>query len=255
MPWSLKASGLIKRSYSAVAAAGVGYFHALSNALEEGISADQLDTGGVEILNDLRRAAKGGLERIDRFRDAYRRYCWEVDSLKGIQVAPFHILGSDQGTFFLNSHSWHMQRTDRLHSEDPEFLSATRWSSVNLADPVDLGRGAAWWEDVVNDGGEGAVAKPASFIHRNKGRLVQPAVKCRGKDYLRLVYGPEYDKPASLARLRQRSLERKRIMAVKQFSLGVEALERFVAGKGAIEVHKCILGILAIGNESTDPRL
>ena len=72
------------------------------------------------------------------------------------------------------------------------------------------------------------VVKPRAFIVRGHKGLVQPAVKCRGPEYLRIVYGPEYDAPEHLARLRSRGLGRKRSLAIREFLLGQEALQRFV---------------------------
>ncbi len=57
------------------------------------------------------------------------------------------------------------------------------------------------------------------------------AEKCRGREYLRIIYGPDYDAPANLDRLRSRGLGRKRALVLNEFALGIEALERFVNGE------------------------
>ena len=91
------------------------------------------------------------------------------------------------------------------------------------------------------------VVKPFDFIVRGKkAGLVQPAIKCRGSEYLRLIYGPEYTAPEHLDRLRQRSLGAKRALAQREFALGIEALEHFV---------RCVFGVLAMESEPVDPRL
>jgi len=75
------------------------------------------------------------------------------------------------------------------------------------------------------------VVKPVEVVHRGAHGLAQPGIKCRGRDYLRLIYGPEYTAPANLSRLRARSVGRKRALALREFALGIEALQRFVAGE------------------------
>ena len=99
------------------------------------------------------------------------------------------------------------------------------------------------------------VVKPADFVSRSNKGLVQPALKCRGAEYLRIIYGPEYDMPENLARLRQRGLGAKRSLALREFALGLEALHRFVRSEPLRRVHECVFGILALESEPVDPRL
>jgi protein phosphatase len=75
-------------------------------------------------------------------------------------------------------------------------------------------------EDLTVASGEGMVVKPRDFIARGRKGPVQPAVKCRGPEYLRIIYGPEYDAPEHLVRLRSRGLGRKRSLAMREFLLG-----------------------------------
>ena len=99
------------------------------------------------------------------------------------------------------------------------------------------------------------VVKPREFIVRGPKGMVQPAVKVRGREYLRIIYGPEYTEPENLERLRQRGLGRKRSLALREFALGVEALERFVRRDPLRRVHECVFGVLALESEPVDPRL
>jgi protein phosphatase len=80
-------------------------------------------------------------------------------------------------------------------------------------------------------------------------------VKCRGKEYLRLIYGPDYTDEANLTRLRQRGLGTKRALALREFALGVESLERFVRREPLWRVHQAVAGVLALESEPVDPRL
>ncbi len=99
------------------------------------------------------------------------------------------------------------------------------------------------------------VVKPLNFVSKGKRGLVQPAVKCRGREYLRIIYGPDYDTAENLDRLRSRSLATKRSLAVREFALGIEGLERFARGEPLRRVHECVFGVLAMESEPVDPRL
>src|ERR1019366_1514695 len=112
-----------------------------------------------------------------------------------------------------------------------------------------------WWLAMTEKGGEGMVVKPSDFFTKGPKGLVQPAVKCRGREYLRIIYGPEYLAPENLARLRKRGLARKRRLAQREFLLGLEALRRFVERQPLRKVHECVFGVLALESEAVDPRL
>jgi len=99
------------------------------------------------------------------------------------------------------------------------------------------------------------VVKPLEFVARTQRGLVQQAIKCREKEYLRIIYGPEYTSPENLERLRARGLSAKRSLALREFALGIEALERFVRKEPLRRVHECVFGVLALESEPVDPRL
>lgn len=105
---------------------------------------------------------------------------------------------------------------------------------------------AAWWEDLTGRGGEGMVVKPIDFITRGSRGLVQPAVTVRG---------PEYTAPENFDRLRARGLASKRSLALREFALGTEALERFIRREPLRRVHECIFAVLALESTPVDPRL
>ena len=99
------------------------------------------------------------------------------------------------------------------------------------------------------------VVKPLDVVHRGPKGLAQPGIKVRGREYLRIIYGPEYTAERNLSRLRSRGLGHKRSLAVREFALGIEALERFVAREPLYRVHECVFGVLALESEPVDPRL
>jgi protein phosphatase len=192
---------------------------------------------------------------LDKYIESYRNYCWPVASLADLKLAPFHLLATEGKVHVDQNHLWHMETLKRICDVDARILLATPFKLVDLIDPASQAEATAWWEELTSKGGEGMVIKPLDFIMRGKRGLVQPAVKVRGREYLRIIYGPEYTAPRHLERLRARSLGGKRSLALREFALGVESLERFVRGEPLRRVHECVFGVLALESEPVDPRL
>lgn len=248
MPWSVKAQELIRDQYAAVgAAARIALPKAVARLAEAG--ARGLDVAG------LLARYRERFELAGRFADAYRRYCWPVSSVADLRLAPFHLLASEGAVHVDKDHVWHMETLAALCAADPDLLTATPYRVVDLADPASEEAATAWWEDLTGRGGEGMVIKPLSFLARGRRGLAQPALKCRGREYLRIIYGPDYTLPENLERLRQRGLAGKRSLALREFALGVEGLERFARGEPLRRVHECAFGVLALESEPVDPRL
>jgi PNKP (polynucleotide 5'-kinase/3'-phosphatase) family adenylyltransferase-like protein len=193
---------------------------------------------------------------VNRYVRAYRHYCWPVASVADLKLAPFHILASETNVYVDRDHQWHMQSLARLAEVAANGpIIATPYRILDANNPTDVEAAIAWWEELTSRGGEGMVVKPLDFAVRGKKGLVQPAVKCRGPEYLRIIYGPEYDAPENLGRLRNRKLSSKRSLAIREFALGIEALERFVRREPLRRVHECVFGVLALESEPVDPRL
>jgi protein phosphatase len=248
MPWSAKASGLIEGQYAPVAASATA---GLSAALEASYRAGKrgLDTAAIaDRLADR-------LDRARKYSAAWAPYVWQINTVDDLRVAPFHILASEGAVHSDKPHVWHMGLSRRLSEVGGSIMHPTEWRSVRLDDPAACAAAIAWWEELVLRGGEGMVVKPADFLVRGEKGLVQPALKVRGPEYLRIIYGPEYDAPENIARLRSRGLSGKRALALREFSLGLEALERFVAHEPLRRVHECVFGVLALESEPVDPRL
>ena len=192
---------------------------------------------------------------MERYAEAYRRYVWPVAGVEDLRIAPFHVLAAESGAFAERDHGWHLELCDRLVAHDPGWIARTDRRVVEVTDAASQAEGAAWWEELTGRGGEGMVVKPLSFVARGRRAIVQPGVKCRGREYLRIIYGPEYADPGQLDRLRARGLGRKRSLAVREFGLGVEGLERFVRREPLYRVHECVFAVLALESEPVDPRL
>ena len=99
------------------------------------------------------------------------------------------------------------------------------------------------------------LVKPEDFDTRTERGVVAPALKCREREYLRIIYGAEYTAPEQLGQLRRRNTGRKMTLALREFALGIEALEQFVARAPLRNVHRNVFAILALEAEPTDPRL
>jgi protein phosphatase len=247
LPWSLKAGDLVRGQYAAAGAAAVTGLAAASEVLGEALGRG-LDVAGLRERTEQRRRAAAA------FAAAYRPYVWPVSSLDDVRVAPFQVLAGSAGTCFGRDHAWHIHAAERLAAADP-LVVPTRHIVADLETPESEPAVTAWWEERTGAGGEGMVVKPFSPITRGRRGMAQPGVKCRGPEYLRLIYGPEYIVPANLDRLRERNLGRKRSLAASEFALGVEALERFVRREPLFRVHECVFGVLALESEPIDPRL
>ncbi len=248
MPWSAKAQELLQGQYAPAASSGraglTEAVSALEKAQERGIDAEALA-----------ERFRQRLQRIGSYTEAYRRYCWPVESLADIRIAPFHLLASEGQVHVDQSHQWHMEVLAEICRTDPELLLATEHILVDLTDPASEAAAVEWWLKLTERGGEGMVVKPLDWVMRGRRGLVQPAVKCRGREYLRIIYGPEYTAPEHIERLRTRSLGRKRSLALREFALGLEALHRFVEREPLYRVHECVFGVMALESEPVDPRL
>jgi protein phosphatase len=248
LPWSAKAMDLIRRQYASVGAAARA---GLSSAVA---ALDAAGSRGLDVTELLDRQ-RHRIEHVDRYVDAYRRYVWPVTGVSDLRLAPFHVLAAETGVFIDRGHTWHLERCDQLVAAAPDWFQATGRRAVDVTDAEDQAGGVAWWEELTASGGEGMVVKPMSFIAHGRKGLVQPGIKCRGREYLRIIYGPEYADPNQIDRLRTRNLGRKRSLAIREFGLGVEALERFVRHEPLHRVHECVFGVLAMESEPVDPRL
>jgi protein phosphatase len=245
MPWSAKAQELLKQQYAAVGASA----HAtLADELDvlQRAAAHGLDVG--ELLSNTIARSK----MVNDYIAAYRLYCWPVNSVNDLKLAPFHLLATEGKVHTDKPHDWHMQTLARLAGG---IIVATPFKVIDVTHPENEAEGVRWWEELTGSGGEGMVVKPLDFVAKSRRGLVQPAIKCRGREYLRIIYGPEYTAPKNLERLRARGLSTKRSLALREFALGVEALERFVRKEPLRRVHESVFGVLALESEPVDPRL
>ncbi len=258
LPWSAKAEQLLRQQYAAVGAAARAALPASVAALESAARSLPGAGGDAEALRQIgelleRTRARTG--NAEAFSAAYRRYCWETDGLIGVRLAPFQVLASAGATYADRDHGWHLALADRLVAAAPDLMHPTARTVLDPADSTSVEAACAWWEELTAGGGEGMVVKPYANLTIAGRGPVQPGVKVRGREYLRIIYGPDYLELANLDRLRRRGLGLKRSLARREYALGLESLDRFVAGDPLWRVHEPVFALLALESEPVDPRL
>jgi protein phosphatase len=249
LPWSFKAQSLLRQQYASVGAAGhagcTAALAVLQQATERGLAVEAP-------LNRYQERAT----MVAQYVEAYQRYSWPVHRVEDLRFAPFHVLATEGAVHVDKTHQWHLDTIGQIvAASSSPCLQMTASRVLDLTDVTGEAEVLAWWQNLTDQGGEGIVVKPLDFIARGRRGLVQPAIKCRGREYLRIIYGPEYTAPEHLERLRQRHLGTKRALALREFALGIEALERFVTREPLRRVHACVFGVLALESETVDPRL
>jgi protein phosphatase len=249
MPWSAKAQALLKDQYAAVGAAAGGALPEVEKALQSAF-----DRGIKDALPSLEKFAIKN-NAISKYVKAYQNYCWTVNAVDDYKLAPFHILATEGQVHIDKTNEWHMEKIAEICHGDTTLFMVTPYKIVNLNDLASYDEAVNWWMELTKKGGEGMVVKPFDFISTGPDGLLQPAVKCRGSEYLRIIYGPEYDLPENIARLKNRGLSRKQSLAIREFALGIEGLERFIRKEPLRRIHESVFGVLALESEDVDPRL
>jgi protein phosphatase len=248
MPWSSKAQELLRQQYAPVGNSGVQALRAEESLLAKAAAR-------ILGLDALKEKTSLRLDALEHYVREYRQYCWPVNSLDDLKLAPFHLLASEGAVHTDKRHTWHMEMLGKLCAADELLLLATPFQIVDLNDSASCHAATAWWTEMTSAGREGMVVKPLDFITKGRRGFVQPAIKCRGPEYLRIIYGPEYLLPENLTRLRSRAVGAKRSLARREFALGIESLERFVHKEPLRRTHECVFGVLALESEPVDPRL
>ncbi|KWX80129.1 polynucleotide kinase-phosphatase [Paenibacillus jilunlii] len=245
IPWNLKARELIATQYAHVAEAAAMDREQLLGKLREAENAGRDVSGWVQEM-------EGKLKNARVFREAFQQYCWDTSGLDGVRIAPFHTLAHSGRTFFDQSHLWHMEHGRELAGVSPLFMETEFRTVTSEADEADVIR---WWEELTEDGHEGIVIKPETFIVRSGKGLIQPAIKVRGRKYLHIIYGMDYLQPDNLARLKLRKTGKKERHALMECALSVESVERFIRKEPLERMHECVLAALSLESDPVDPRL
>jgi protein phosphatase len=248
LPWSAKAEDLLKHQYAAVGAAARAATPAAVTVLQ------QAAARGVDV-SDLLARGEARVRNATAFTEAYRRYVWPVSGLEGVEFAPFQVLATEGRTWTERDHLWHLDIADRLAAVAPGLIRQTKRLVLDTTDEASTATGVDWWTELTAAGGEGMVVKPLANLVRGTRGWTQPGIKVRGREYLRIIYGPDYTEPANLERLRERRLGHKRSLAAREYALGIESLERAARGEPLWRVHEPVFAVLALESEPVDPRL
>lgn len=251
MPWSAKAKDLIIKQYATVGLSGQTSLENLKSEIEK-FSKRNIDVKELPTLDKLDER----LFFLKKYDEMYNRYCWKLNGIKGLKYAIFHVMASEGKVHTDKTNLWHIRNGNALALESNIVFPTDCYLINDLNSEKETSFAIAWWNDMTTRGDEGMVVKPMNFVEKRENRLIQHSLKCRGKDYLRIIYGPEYTDKANIDRLRQRSVFHKRKKASQEFALGIEALNRFVKGEPLSKIHECVFGIVALEcNEMDDPRL
>ena len=249
MPWSAKAQALLKDQYAAVGTSAKNALYEVDKVL------NQTSNRNIEGVDALLEKYSSKRVSIDKFINSYRNYCWEVTNIEDYKLAPFHILATEGQVHVDKSHEWHMDNIKEICIADEKIFRVTPYKIVETQNEKSVSDVIQWWTELTEKGGEGMVVKPYDFVSYGKEGLLQPAVKCRGSEYLRIIYGAEYDTSENMERLKNRGLSQKRSLALREFALGLEGLERFVRKEPLRRIHESVFGVLALESEEVDPRL
>ncbi|MGE6258149.1 polynucleotide kinase-phosphatase [Heyndrickxia sporothermodurans] len=246
MPWNLKAKELISNQYA----------HVSENAILDRMKLrDKLRDASLknEDIQNWLQEYEEKLNNALRFKQIFQNYCWDINGIEQIQIAPFHVLlAHSNETFFDKPHTWHMEM-NREFSKLSNLFVETEYKVIHNDKSEE--EVIKWWESMTSEGHEGIVIKPEYFISKHNEKLLQPAIKVRGQKYLSIIYGMDYLHPENLKRLKNRNSAKKQKLALKEFALGVEGINRFVNGQSIERVHECVLATLAMESDPVDPRL
>ncbi|MBY3433541.1 polynucleotide kinase-phosphatase [Rhizobium laguerreae] len=248
MPWNTKAASLIRDQYAPTGkAAQIG-----TGLVAEALSRfSQREVTDVDDLLSRFHDRHGNAEAFDK---VWRGYSWETPTIDDLRIAPFHVLASEGRVHSHERHSTHMRWIDMIVGKDA-IMAKTDFAEVSLSDPKAMEAVIDKWLHDTRRGAEGIVVKPHSFTVVQGRDMIQPALKVRGLDYLRIIYGVDYSLEENLVRLRDRATRSKRARAIKEHALGVEALDRLVRGEPLRRVHECVAAIIGLESDPSDPRL
>lgn len=155
MPWSAKAQELIRRQYVAVGAAS-------GTALGEAVAVlEKAATRGIDVSLPLSHYQERS-QMASQYVAAYRRYCWQVDSVSDLKLAPFHILATAGAVYTNKNHVWHMETIRKICQADTDLLLATSYKKIDVNDPESQTIAINWWQELTSHGGEGIVVNVSS---------------------------------------------------------------------------------------------
>lgn len=234
LPWSVKAERLISENHRETLETGEAILDEIDRA-----------PGWMKVFKESLDSKKACFNRYRRLLDKY-----EAEAASAVCFAPFHMIATEGRSYFDKNHHWQMQTLNALAKAAGEPFLGTPFERVDLRVATDIQRVLRWWECISPSGEEGLVVKPLHFLCRGRRGLAQPGIKCRGREHLRLVYGPEYDSEENIVKLLdRRAISRRRQKhrrILKQLALSIEGVERFIRKEPLPRVEECVRGVLSL---------
>lgn len=245
LPWNAKGSGLLTNQYLPVLDSSKSLNNKLLGNLE-----------GIKGLEHIVKEVNNNLINIDKYKEQLENYCWDAD-ITNIKIAPFHLLAHEGKTYFDKTHEWHLNHFNELIDiPSNDLFEKTPYVLVDLDDEDSIKKAVDFWLDVTAKGYEGVMFKTETFIEKNdEGETILPMMKVRGKDYLRIIYGINYNDDKYIHQLRYRNVSKKRFLHYKQTALAVESVKLFANGESFDKWHDYVFANLCLGNVVTDHRL
>lgn len=245
LPWNAKGSGLLTNQYLPVLDSSLSLNKKLLENLKD-----------IKGLEDIVKEVNHNLINIDKYKRQLGNYCWDAD-ITNIKIAPFHLLAHEGKTFFDDTHLNHLNHFKELcESTSNKLFIKTPYIMVDLEDDDSMKVAIEYWEAITNAGFEGLMFKTEHFIEKNEeGEIILPMMKVRGKDYLRIIYGINYNDDKYIHQLRHRNVSKKRFLHYKETALAIESVKAFANGEPFDKWHDYVFANLCLGNVVTDHRL
>lgn len=240
LPWVGRAEGLFKYRYASLATAAEADLAAAREAVA-------FRGAALETQQD---ALAEGLARVAKFQDIYRKGAAQRIDTPDCRLMPVALLAVEGANYTGKDPLWQASRLEAICRYTAR-LQAPKWRRVDLEDESSMKEAVGWWEALTDSGAAGMVVLPECSQsslgqHVSGSRQIQPALQVRGREFLRLIYGPEYTLPHLLQRLKQRRTLLKRNIALRQHVLNQEALNRFLSGEALDRVHECVFAALGL---------
>ena len=245
LPWNAKGMGLLSNQYLPVLDS--------SKSLNENIIKS---LSGVENLDYIKEEVIKNLDNIEKYKEQLENYCWDTN-ITNIKIAPFHLLAHEKKTFFDKPHEWHLNHFNEIIDlKENDLFIKTPYVIVNLDSEDSKKKAIDFWLDITSKGYEGVMFKSETFVEKNAdGKTILPMMKVRGKDYLRIIYGINYNDKKYLDKLRYRNVSKKRFLHYTEMSLSIESIKLFSNGEPFNKWHDYIFASICLGNMATDHRL
>ena len=192
---------------------------------------------------------------LQRFGETVKAYDCPAEQLQDYRFYPQTLLASEGKTYFDMDQVWHRNHWKGIGKDQESMFSPSQYHWVDLNDADACRAVSTWFEELSSQQSAGVVVSPTHPVMEAGTDLIQPGLSVRGKEYLRTIYGPDYDHPEKLELHRVRRLKDIRQLAVRQLALGEEALIRFVEKKDLTSVYECNFALLSLQASDIDPRL